>query len=58
MINGFDVTVIVEHGCPHYRIIDVNTGNEAHCDMNELNKMIEELSQDDCDSYKELNYCY
>lgn len=47
MINGFDVSVVVEHGCPHYRIVDMDTGNEAHCDMNELNKTIEELSQDD-----------
>lgn len=47
MIEGFNVSVIVEHGYPHYKIINVNTGYEAYCDMNELNRTIEELLCDD-----------
>ena len=45
MIDGFDISVVVEHDCPHYRIINITTGNEVHCDLNELNKTIEELSE-------------
>lgn len=46
MIDGFNVSVVVEHGYPHYKIVNVDTGCEAHCDMNELNRTIEELSHD------------
>lgn len=46
MIDGFSVSVVVEHGYLHYKIINVSTGCEAHCDTNELNKTIEELSCD------------
>lgn len=46
MIDGFNVSVVVEHGYPHYKVVDVKTGIEAHCDMNELNRTIEELSQE------------
>lgn len=45
MIDGFDISVVVEHDYPHYKIIDIATGNEAHCDLNELNRTIEELSE-------------
>ena len=56
MIDGFDISVVVEHGCPHYKIVDMDTGNEIHCDTNELNKTIDELLQDDCNSHKESDY--
>lgn len=46
MIDGSNISVVVEHGYPHYKIVNVYTGCEAHCDMNELNKTIEELSCD------------
>lgn len=47
MIDGFNVSVVVEHGYPHYKIVSVDTGTVVHCDMNELNKTIEELSHND-----------
>lgn len=43
-MNDFNISVVVEHGYPHYKIVDVNTGLVIHCDMNELNRTIEELS--------------
>lgn len=46
MMNDFNVSVVVEHGYPHYKIVDVETGTVVHCDMNELSKTIEELSCD------------
>ena len=45
MIN-FDVSVVNEHGYSHYKIIDMNDGNEVHCDLNELSKTIEELLEE------------
>lgn len=46
MNDRFDVDVVVEHGYIHYKIVDKETGMEIHCDMNELNKTIEELSME------------
>lgn len=46
MIDGFDVSIVVEHGYIHYKIVDTHTGTEVHCDANELNKTIEELSNE------------
>lgn len=46
MIDGFDISIVTEHDYSHYKIVDVETGCEAHCDMNELNKTIEELLRD------------
>lgn len=42
----FDISVVVEHGYPHYKVVDVETGTEIHCDLNELNKTIKELSRE------------
>ena len=47
----FDVSVVVEHGYPHYKVIDIETGDIIHCDMNELNEAINELSSVHCLSY-------
>lgn len=44
MMVDFDVSVIVEHGYPHYKIVDVGTGSVVHCDLNELDETINELS--------------
>lgn len=43
-MDDFNISVIVEHGYPHYKIVDVNTGFVIHCDINELNRTIKELS--------------
>lgn len=43
MIDGFDVSVVVEYGYPHYKVVDIKTGIEVHCDLNELNETIDEL---------------
>ena len=40
----FDVSVVVEHGYPHYKIVDMETGSVVHCDLNELDKTIDEMS--------------
>ena len=37
------ITTIVENGYPHYKVRDNRTGNEIHCDLNELNETISEL---------------
>ena len=36
--------VIVEHGYPHYMIKDNETGVILHCDINELEETIRELT--------------
>ena len=41
--SRFTVTTIVENGYPHYKVRDNRTGNEIHCDLNELNETISEL---------------
>lgn len=46
MIDGFDISVVVEHGYPHYKIINLETETTIHCDLNELNKVINELSNE------------
>lgn len=47
MIFNFDISVVVENGCPHYKIIDTETKCEIHCDLNELNQTINELLEED-----------
>ena len=41
--SRFAITTIVENGYPHYKIHDNLTGNEIHCDLNELNETIWQL---------------
>ena len=41
--SRFTITTIVEHGYPHYKVHDNLTGNEIHCDLNELNETIWQL---------------
>ena len=41
--SRFTITTIVDNGYPHYKVYDNLTGNEIHCDMNELNETIWEL---------------
>ena len=43
MIDRFTITTIVENGYPHYKVHDNLTGNEIHCDLNELNETIWKL---------------
>ena len=43
MVERFIITTIVENGYPHYKVYDNLTGNEIHCDMNELNETIWQL---------------
>ena len=43
MVERFTITTIVEHGYPHYKVHDNLTGNEIHCDLNELNETIWQL---------------
>lgn len=43
MDERFIVKTIIEHGHPHYKITDVETGNVTHCDCNELRETIDEL---------------
>ena len=38
--SRFTITTIVENGYPHYKVYDNLTGNEIHCDLNELNETI------------------
>ena len=38
--NRFTITTIVENGYQHYKVHDNLTGNEIHCDLNELNETI------------------
>ena len=37
------ITTVVENGYPHYKVHDNLTGNEIHCDLNELNETIWQL---------------
>lgn len=39
--------VVVEHGYPHYRVTDNETGIVLHCDINELEETIRELMGDE-----------
>ena len=43
MVERFTITTIVENSYPHYKIHDNLTGNEIHCDLNELNETIWQL---------------
>ena len=43
MAERFTITTIVENGYPHYKVHDNLTGNEIHCDLNELNETIWQL---------------
>ena len=43
MVERFTITTIVEYGYPHYKVHDNLTGNEIHCDLNELNETIWQL---------------
>lgn len=45
MKERFTVTVVVEHGYPHYKIVDALSKIVIHCDINELNKTLNELSE-------------
>ena len=41
--SRFTITTVVENGYPHYKVHDNLTGNEIHCDLNELNEIIWQL---------------
>ena len=41
--SRFTITTVVENGYPHYKVHDNLTGNEIHCDLNELNETIWQL---------------
>ena len=43
MVERFTITTVIENGYPHYKVCDNFTGNEIHCDLNELNETIWEL---------------
>ena len=43
MVERFTITTVVENGYPHYKVYDNLTGNEIHCDLNELNETIWQL---------------
>ena len=43
MVERFTITTIVENGYSHYEVHDNLTGNEIHCDLNELNETIWQL---------------
>ena len=43
MVERFIITTIVENGYPHYKVHDNLTGDEIHCDLNELNETIWQL---------------
>ena len=43
MVERITITTIVENGYPHYKVYDNLTGNEIHCDLNELNETIWQL---------------
>lgn len=42
----FNISVVVERGYPHYKVVNIKTGTEIHCDLNELSRTIKELSCD------------
>lgn len=46
MKGNFEVTTVVENGYPHYKVVDKDTGKEAHCEFSELNETIEELLEE------------
>ena len=50
-VDNFEVKVVVEHGYPHYKVVNIENGRTVHCDINELNEVIEELEM-------ELNEAY
>lgn len=41
--SRFTITTIVENGYSHYKVHDNLTGDEIHCDLNELNETIWQL---------------
>ena len=41
--SRFIITTVVENGYAHYKVYDNLTGNEIHCDLNELNETIWQL---------------
>ena len=43
MVERFTITTVVENGYSHYKVHDNLTGNEIHCDLNELNEIIWQL---------------
>lgn len=51
----FDISIVVEHGYPHYKVVDIETGKAIHCDLNELDKTIDELSSISYLSYDKCN---
>ena len=53
MVERFTITTVVENGYPHYKVYDNLTGNEIHCDLNELNETIWQLleAQKGCVEY-------
>lgn len=46
MVDNFEIKVVVEHGYPHYKVIDTESGRIVHCDINELNEVIDELEKE------------
>lgn len=40
MVGRFEIKTVVEHGQPHAVIFDFETGEEIHCDLNEINVTI------------------
>jgi hypothetical protein len=43
MEKRFNISTVVEDGYVHYEVVDCQTGNEVHCDTNELNLILYEL---------------
>lgn len=43
MERRFRISTVVENGHPHYKVEDLVTGNEIHCDFGELNTTLYEL---------------
>ena len=60
-MENYNISIIVEHGYPHYKITDKLTGSETHCDMNELEETINEISEElrgvNYEKRKSLLYC-
>lgn len=46
MVKRFKIDTVIENGQGHYQIVDQLTGNEIHCDFNELNETIYELLEE------------
>ena len=38
MEKRFKISIAVENGRPHYKVLDYKTGKTVHCDLNELNE--------------------